>query len=82
MSHRVRLRPIMGFLGIALFSTANGPNIKEFFNNYHCSQDGTNLDPDINKTAEYWDQDQIKTFGIWHFVLKKNNCKTEKNTSL
>lgn len=42
MSHRVRLRPLMGFLGIGLFSTANKPNIKEFFSNCCCSQDGTN----------------------------------------
>lgn len=34
MNHRVRLRPIMAFLGIVLFSTANRPNIEELFNNY------------------------------------------------
>lgn len=35
MSHRVCLRPIMGFLGTALiFHWTNGPNMKEFFNDY------------------------------------------------
>lgn len=53
MSHSARLRPIMGFLGIVLFSTANGPNIKEFFDNYCCSEDGTNRDRDVINTAQH-----------------------------